>query len=620
MLLVAGVSALQAAALASQQPQALRTLGSFQGDSVRELSTAPNGRFVQIATETGLWMYDVASRQSWTLVQDPAWSVSWSPGGDRIAYVRDGDHGSENEVWMLPVDANTGRARGPAQRITIRSGECPTFSVDGRWIAFAGVDSAGTADLSVVPATGGPDRVLARGAGLCGGIWSADGKTIFVAAWGGAHRGSILRIRVADGATEVLRSRDELLAGVTADRRFLVLVPAKARVLPGDQATVIDTAGREVGHAPLPVGELVEYDGVLGDSALVWTTFRNRTVIELRSMDGGNPRRLPLIGESDDFPIWSPDGHWIAFQVREGSLTSLAAMNANGANPQVYRQSDISTQIASAKWSPDSRLVAFVSADRYRMSVLDVAAGTIRTVFEDTARYIGGNWRWRSDGRAIDFRARSYHSPASTIDEVTLDGHHRQLRDWSGSANWQFVGDSSLFVRTDSAAMLWPLPSGSARRLASAPPPGTGNGLEWPVVSNDGRWIGGPWSGGGLPHQVELFSLETGARTVLDVPFNIVTFNSPPAFVPDNSALLLFGFGRPGGPGATLYRVPLNGAEPRAIVNVGRNRPGAGLNASASPDGRTVAYSVQPEGPTRSLVLIDLRGAIPRAPSRPPRR
>jgi len=422
--IVVGALALHSAVLAAQQAPALRTLASFSGERFEGLSTSPNGRFVLQATSTNLRMYEVASRQSWNLAEGGAWEPNWSPRGDRIAWVRAGDDGSGEYVWAMPVDANTGRARGPAQRVTIGQGEFPSFSLDGRWIAFAGIDSGRASHLSIVPVTGGPERILARfPSGFEGIYWSADGRTIYLNGLApGTNASSILSIRVDGGAPKVIRSQNEWIAGMTVNRRHLVLVSAKERVAAGDRATVIDTAGREVGHVPLPVGERVNYDGVLGDSALVWVTVRDHAMLEMRPVAGGSARRLPLIGESSDVPVWSPDGTRIAFQVREGGRTSLAVMNADGTDPRVYRESDLSPRIWSTKWSPDSRLVAFVSADRYRMSVLDVAAGAIRTVLEDTARYIGGNWRWRADGRAFNFRSRSYHSPTSSIDEVTLNG------------------------------------------------------------------------------------------------------------------------------------------------------------------------------------------------------
>jgi hypothetical protein len=115
-----------------------------------------------------------------------------------------------------------------------------------------------------------------------------------------------------------------------------------------------------------------------------------------------------------------------------------------------------------------------------------------------------------------------------------------------------------------------------------------------------------------------VFSTETGARTVLDLPFEVSSYR--PEFLPSDSSLLVFG-SRSGETEIKIYRVPLNGDTPRALAHVGNALWfGKVSAASASPDGKWVAYGVQPEPSTGSFVLVDLRGAIPPATSRSPRR
>jgi Tol biopolymer transport system component len=625
--------ALHSAVLAAQQAPVVRTLASFR-ESGSELTTSPDGRFVLQATPTKLRMYDVASRQSWDIAEGSAFRLNWSPRGDMVVFARAGDGEAGAYVWAMPVDANTGRARGPAQRVTVgrvnpNTGAYIQISGDGRWIAFAGVDSGQAMSLSIVPVTGGPERVVARfPRGLSLFDWSADGRTIFVnAAAPGGDFGSILRVRVADGATEVIRSRREFLAGMTADRRHLVLVPIKNPMTAGDQGTVIDTAGRDVGHFPLPVGPLI-WDRVLGDSSLVCWTETDSRMIEVRPVAGGNARRLPLIGESDDLPLWSPDGNRIAFQVREGNRTSLAVTNADGTNPRVFRETDVLPGSPGARWSPDSRSMAFMSPDRHRLSLLDVVAGTHRTILEDTASVVGMVWRWRTDGRAIIFVSAEAGPPrvGRGIDEVAVSGQRRKLIDMTffTSTTFRLVGDSNVFVRSDSAVFLVPLGPGPMRRLASLPPGTPRLHFTSTVVSNDLRWIAGFLLEPRRPafNHIELFSTETGARTVLELPFEV---NPSPQgqrleFLPGDNSLLVFGQ-RSGETDITLYRVPLNGDMPRALADVGSPRmSGDALAASASPDGRWVVYGVQPEPSTGSFVLVDLRGAVPRATSRSPRR
>jgi dipeptidyl aminopeptidase/acylaminoacyl peptidase len=636
--IVMGALALHAAVLASQRAPTLRTLASFSGDSVRSLDTSPNGRFVVQSTASNLRMYDVATRQSWTLADGPVGGLNWSPRGDMIAYTRPGDDGSVRHVWVMPVDGKTGKARGPAQRVTVGQGQYPSFSLDGRFIAFSAHDSGAAAHLSIVPVTGGPERVLAHFPGGFESIyWSANGGSIYLNLWTPkTNLRSQMKVRVDDGAVQVIRSKDEWIAGMTADRRHLVLVPAEDRVSPGSQATIIDTTGREVGHVPLPAGDRVNYGEVLGDSALIWHSITDRTLLEMRPVTGGKATRLPLIGESNDDPRWSPDGKQIAFQVREGQRASLAVMNADGTKPRVFRETDVLPNSYGFRWSPDSRFAAFSSPDRHKLSVLDVANGTSHTILEDTTQSIG-TWQWRANGQAIvlvSLHSLKVYGPLcaddpicrppirGSIDEVGVNGQRRRLLDWPivnpAPTGFQFVGGVNAFVRTDSTAYLQPFAGEPVRQFGDVPPR---TRLLDPVVSNDLRWIAGLKVNVRPPenNQVELFSLETGAKTVLDLPFALNPFGQRLEFVPKDNSLLVFGQ-RKGGTGLALYRVPLNGDAPTLFVDAGVARSESYFSAvSASPDGRMVVYPVQPEPSTWSLVLINLRGAVPGSGSRTPR-
>lgn len=637
--IVVGALALLSAALQGQKVPALRTLASFSADSLRSYDVSPNGRFVARSTSTHLLMTDVGGRQSWILADGRVGSLNWSPRGDMIAYTRAGDDGSKNYVWVMPMDPATGKARGPAQRVTVGPADYPSFSLDGRLLAYWAFDTPETTHLSVVPVTGGPERILARFPGGFDSIyWSANGGSIYFNLWTPktALRSQI-KVRVEDGAVGVVSERDAWIAGMTADRRHLVLVPAAATVLPGSQATVIDTTGREVGRVPLPVGDRINYDGVLGDSTLIWLSITERSVIEMRPVAGGSARRLPVVGEANDHPRWSPDGTRIAFQVREGHRASLAVMKADGSSARVFRETDVLSSSLSAKWSPDSRLIAFLSSDRHKLSVLDVTRGSSGVLLKDTTQTIG-LWQWRTDGKSIvllTLRSSNVYGPLcadtgvcrppvpGSIDEVSVSGQRRKLMDWPAvtpaPTGFQFIGGTTLFVRTDSTAFLQPLGGYPARQLASVPPR---TRLLSSVVSSDLRWIAGLTVNVMPPqnNKVELYSTETGARTLLDLPFSMNPFGQVPEFLPKDNALLVFG--RPNaGTDLGLFRVPLNGDAPTLLANAGVERSGMYMSsASASPDGRMVAYPVQPEASTRSLVLIDLRSAIPRTTSRPPRK
>lgn len=613
--IVVGAIALQPYGLWAQQSPGPRVLASFSDESIEAGSVSPNGKFVLLGTKTKLRIYDVGSRQTWDLADGRAEALSWSAKGDRVAWTQ-GSGASDANVWVMPVDANSGRARGAAQRLTTGRSAMADFSADGKWIGFMSLGDSMKPGLSIVPSTGGPARVVASNFMFEGMLWSADGKSIFVNGPAKTPAGfGVVKIRVDGGTREVLPTPNgELMIGATDDRRYFVLSPfgVGQTVHVGDQATIVDTTGRVVGHVALPPGKVLGFVGVLGDSALIWIAGTDRSVLEIRPVNGGSAKRLPVAGESNDIPFWSPDGKRIAFQVPSAGRTLLAVMNADGTDLHMYRELDVMPNEFGIRWSPDSRMVGVRSADINQLSVLDVAAGKIRTVIEDS---IGG-WQWRSDGQAIMYRSR--RRPGAGIDEGTLNGERRRLVDWplpNKDLNWTFLGDSSLFLFTvlDTAVYVRPLGAGPTRHLASVPP---GWDLRRPVLSTDRRSIGALLArrdaNGWITTQLAVFSLSTGAKRTIDLPFSWMTgtIGNNLTFLPGDSAMLIFGR-RAGETGVKLFRVPLNGGAPSVFADVGTPLPGKVFAASVSPDGQSVVYSVHSETPTRSLVLIDLRGAIP---------
>ena len=64
---VACALALRVAEPSAQPTPKPRVLATFTGDSINEFSVAPNGKFILLATKSKIYMYEVATRQSWPL-------------------------------------------------------------------------------------------------------------------------------------------------------------------------------------------------------------------------------------------------------------------------------------------------------------------------------------------------------------------------------------------------------------------------------------------------------------------------------------------------------------------------------------------------------------------------
>lgn len=149
---------------------------------------------------------------------DPA----WSPDGKSIALVFDSTDlkeivpQSRPELYVMQV-ADASLRRVPTGFVSNTS---PAWSPDGTTLAFLCSKGRGEAnDVCVIPAAGGTARNLTAGWELAPGdpLWSADGKTLYVAAEtrGNAH---LFAVAVAGGTVTQVTSGERTLRGFTFSR------------------------------------------------------------------------------------------------------------------------------------------------------------------------------------------------------------------------------------------------------------------------------------------------------------------------------------------------------------------------------------------------------------------
>jgi Tol biopolymer transport system component len=313
----------------------------------------------------------------------------------------------------------------------------------------------------------------------------------------------------------------------------------------------------------------------------------------IRSLDGKSVRQIPLTGESNRFPIWSPDGKSLAFAVREKGRMVLAVVQRDGTTPRVF-QDAVTSGGRSFLWSPNSESIGFLDPERHRFQLLNVASGTIRTIVEDSGAQIG-NWIWRPDGRSI---AAVMTKPGSVpglrglrrrVDEITLDGKQRsplETTTLEGAPGVSFIDAYNIFVRYDSSADRFSLKDGTRQRLSDltgSVPPSTGVH----ATTGSGMWAGLISASDAGPGKVEFISSRTGERRLVDVPFRFP--EASPAWTPDGRELIVIGATPGQEEGLTLCRVPVDGGAPIVIASTGENTDGW---TSVSPDGALVAYGI----------------------------
>src|SRR5687768_11439172 len=217
---------------------------------------------------------------------------SFSPAGDRVAFMWSGAKPANPDIYVQQVDAGS-----PLQLTTDPANDFnPVWSPDGRVIAFLrALAEPGRHEIRLIPPLGGPGRTLTEihvrgGTGLAPPwlTWCADSRCV------------IATHSPGDNAPDALF----VISLETGDKRQLTH-PASPAL--GDVSPAVSTDGERLvfrRSAGLFVGELYELS--LGPGTIA----------------SGEPRRLTDATLNAEYPAWIPDSREILYSAR-GSLWRL---------------------------------------------------------------------------------------------------------------------------------------------------------------------------------------------------------------------------------------------------------------------------------------------------------
>ncbi|MCK5447299.1 MAG: PD40 domain-containing protein [Gemmatimonadetes bacterium] len=638
-VLLLGLGLVSASAVQAQgQPQEdipqveARYTRVFGSDTIQVVwqELSPDGRWIAFSSlvgaekTDGIWLVSTDGGEPIQLTTGK-WdvNVAWFPTSDRIAF--QSTRIDDMMIMTLSIDPATGRATGPAQRITLEGGAGPLVSPDGDWIAYRKFGSEGVdlqMALKVVPARGGSARTLAQLPGRpWQQSWSLDSRYLYFY-WSGPDtqgpRPDLMRISVDGGNPEKVTA---VPIDESAPANPYLIYKGSGTDDSGGPLHVIATVDRQsVAQVSLPknVGELGHAKTITPDGQRVVAVVDN-TVSPLRVLPvaGGTGRQLGD-ARTSDLPIgWTPDGQRVVFQTEVDGRVAVMVVPVGGGAAEEYTVIPglhMGAYRRTVLLSEDGGYVAFrrrgTGADVAPLVIARVSDGEIHTVSESPTDfgYFGlaapGGLPTDGDeflyletgGDNVELRAASFDRPSRLLRVFPTIVERRVVGVFEDRVVWtESTGDSTEVMIADG-------PAGQPRLLATVA--ALFEGLVW---SPDGRWIaGGAYFGdANEPNfKIMLIGLNEAGAVV-----------SPPRFLdtqigvgwgirwlPDSEGLTVFAQSLPSYR-TDVWLFSLREGEPPVALT--KDETTEFWYYSLSPDGRHIAYpAAVPRG--SSIWMVDL--------------
>ena len=178
--------------------------------------------------------------------------------------------------------------------------------------------------------------------------------------------------------------------------------------LDGSKIQPLERPGAEVYPAWSPDGQRLAFSQTAPDAQMM--EFPPRAIFVM-DVNGCHPVQLTDYTYADKFPVWSPDGEWIAFQSKHGDQHDLYIVNVNDGTLKPLTQTEDFSELYP-DWSPDGEEIVYKGSSTSEwyayiaiLNVHTLQSKKLLEVYEDSPFNTLSHPRWSPRGDQIVFSA-----------------------------------------------------------------------------------------------------------------------------------------------------------------------------------------------------------------------
>ncbi len=533
---------------------------------------------------------------------------AFSPDGNQVAFVWDGEKGGNSDIYVRLVDG------GNWVRLTDQPGDDvnPVWSPDGRTIAF--YRSAADGDgIFLMSSLGGTERKLTDtwanrfGFGAHTWLhWSHDGKWMVLSDKSAADKPfNLFLLSPETGERRRLTSPPDSVIGdcspaFSPDGKWIAFVRVISAVV--GEVFLVSVDGGEP--------KRLTFDGT-GASNLAWTPNGREIVFSSRHsgksrllripVEGGTPQWVAATGGDAQYPAFSPRGNRLAWRQNTDNLDIVRlAVKGNGQTSGSIPSLIASTaNEVSPRYSPDGKRNAFVSTRSGSDEIWVCGSEGENPIRLTSFRGpLAGSPSWSPDGRWIVFDCRPegnadlfvVSSEGGQPRRVTTDPAEDIVPSWSRDGRWLY------FTSTRSGGLqIWKVPAEGGEAI-----PMTRQGGFEPAESPDGQWL--------------YYTKDRGAAAIWRMPvaggeetlvndFNQKSYSRLWAVAADG---IYFAAALPAGRSAISFCSFATGSA-RTLAEFDGNMPGGVSGLTFSPDKKWILFPLVTQRGSDLMMIEDFR-------------